>query len=121
MKWYEGFSSTALRDVCHERLRQESLLKAGKFLWTCASIEQSNARKLAVLAEEFGELSKEVTDEMIFLDKLERDPCEADHIKCAFRMRMREELVQTAAVAVAWIEALDQLDDLVSDAGHDHT
>jgi NTP pyrophosphatase (non-canonical NTP hydrolase) len=97
--------------ITAERNRQEQLKQNGKFLWTCADNHGShdNERKLAVLSEEVGEVAHEVTDEMIFLDKLEKDPCEADHILKAYRSRLRAELVQVAAVCVAWIEALDKV------------
>jgi NTP pyrophosphatase (non-canonical NTP hydrolase) len=114
--------ATALADINEERKRQEELRIAGKFLWTCADPDQSNPRKLAVLTEETGEVAREVTEEMIFQDKVKRDPCSVKHsfldtfsgsanrghIKAKHRAKLREELVQVAAVCVAWIESLDQ-------------
>lgn len=97
----------ALQDISKERYRQEELRKLGKFDWTCADPLQSNTRKLAVLAEEFGEVAHEVTEEIIVLDKLAKDPCEANHIKKAYRDRLRKELIQVAAVCVAWVEGLE--------------
>ena len=90
-----------LGEVSAERERQEDLLREGKFLWTCADPRQSNVRRLAVLAEEFGETSREVTEEMIRLDKGNAAGA-ADAVRA-----LRKELVQVAAVAVAWLEALD--------------
>lgn len=108
-----------LNEVRRERERQEQLVKAGKFLWTCASNvapipmrypspvnfvdrEITNAEKLAVLAEEFGEVSKEVVEEIIHNDRGDADNAKID------RSRLRRELVQVAAVCVAWCEALDK-------------
>jgi NTP pyrophosphatase (non-canonical NTP hydrolase) len=67
-------------------------------LWTCADPDQSNPRKLAILTEETGEVAREVTEEMIFQDKVKRDPCSVEHIKGKHRAKLREELVQVAAV-----------------------
>ena len=44
-----------IREIVRERERQEELKNSGKFLWTCADPAIANPRKLAVLAEEFGE------------------------------------------------------------------
>ena len=56
----------------------------------------SPAQYLAILAEEFGEAAKEAVEAEF--EKPWGDP----------RARLREELVQTAAVAVAFIECLDR-------------
>lgn len=72
--------------VAAERLRQEQKW-AGVHEWgagSCASGSVDARTKLAVLAEEFGEVARAL---------LERD---ADGL--------RAELVQVAAVAVAWLE-----------------
>lgn len=105
--WLAGLLDTALHDVARERYRQEELRRKGKFAWTCADPKQTSARKLAVLAEEFGELAREVTEEIIFHDKLIREPIPSAAIEVGFRKKMRAELVQIAAVAVAWVESLD--------------
>lgn len=75
-----------LVEVVRERKRQEALKAAGKFPWTCADAAPASM-KLAVLAEEFGEVARAV--------------CEKDY------KNLREELVQTAAVCLAWLEALE--------------
>lgn len=80
-----------LRDVVAERLRQEQ--KWGpqnhrQMVW------------LGILAEEFGEAAKEVND---FHFRPGRDQTEDYQ-----RKRLREELIQTAAVAVAMVESLDR-------------
>lgn len=95
-------SFKVIEEVYKERGRQEDLRKAGKFAWTCADPTQSNARKLAVLAEEFGEVAREVTEEIISGDK--KDP---DGRIPILKQNIRKELIQVAAVCVAWVEALD--------------
>jgi hypothetical protein len=54
----------------------------------------ANPDRLAVLAEEFGEVAKEVCNLMAGADP-------------RVKALLREELVQVAAVCVAWIEGLD--------------
>jgi NTP pyrophosphatase (non-canonical NTP hydrolase) len=75
----------ALEDVCDERQRQEQLKKEGKFLYTCADAEMTDGERLAVLVEEVGEVARAMND----------------------GKGLREELIQVAAVAVAWVEAID--------------
>jgi len=74
------------RSVLLERERQEYLKEKGKFPWTCADAAPASM-KFTVLGEEFGEVARAV--------------CEQDW------KNLREELIQTAAVCVAWVEALD--------------
>lgn len=96
--WPDGKTGDVLEEVYRERNRQQELKAKGKFKWTCDSPSQSDARKLTVLAEEFGEVSREVCDSMIADDKGEPGGM---HL-----VRLRKELIQVAAVAVAWAEAL---------------
>lgn len=84
-----------LIDVAAERARQEVLRESGKFSWTCADESVPDASKLAVLGEEYGEVSREIVEALI-------DPARRDRVK------LRAELVQVAAVCVAWCEALDE-------------
>ena len=81
-----------LDDVITERLRQEELNKEGKFSHTCADAAP-DTEKLAILAEEFGEVAKEVCE------RLNRP---------ADRFALYTELIQTAAVCVAWCERLQE-------------
>jgi NTP pyrophosphatase (non-canonical NTP hydrolase) len=74
-----------------ERLRQETLLNLGKFKWTCADSEVGAALKLAVLVEEVGEAGRATLGESGAVGD---------------GGNLREELVQVAAVAVAWLESL---------------
>lgn len=80
-----------LRDVVAERLQQEQkwgLQNHRQMVW------------LGILAEEFGEAAKEI-NEFHFRPGV-------DQTEQYARSRVREELVQTAAVAVAMIESLDR-------------
>lgn len=87
-------------NVYLERIRQEKLKLQGKFYWTCADLYNNNkpittAEKLSVLAEEFGEVARLVTETVI--DSNRYNPKE-----------LMKELIQVAAVAVAWCEAIDK-------------
>ncbi len=95
-------------EIIEERIRQEKLREEGKFLFTCASPHMPESEKLAVLAEEFGEVAKETTDVIIALAKLKAtgDTTFNQRIR-ARKQATRKELIQVAAVAMAWIEALD--------------
>jgi hypothetical protein len=97
----------AIDDVRAERARQEELRAAGKFLWTCANRNIPNVRKLTVLSEEIGEVAKEITDLGITEDKYEAiNSTTPPHRVKAVQLRVRTELVQVAAVCLAWLEAL---------------
>ena len=99
-------------DIIAERAYQESLVDAGKFKWTCAdnNVDLGGpykrhitfSDKLSVLGEEFGEVAREVTEDMIAADRIM-----ATTIRGEIRKKLRKELIQTAAVAIAWIEAID--------------
>jgi NTP pyrophosphatase (non-canonical NTP hydrolase) len=80
-------------DISEERARQERLREEGRFKETCASATMPDLTRLAVLAEEFGEVARAVLEQEDANDKHGKD--------------LRKELVQVAAVAVAWIEGLD--------------
>lgn len=80
----------ALHLVMHERVRQEVLWPGT----TCAG-QMSHTKKLAVLLEEVGEVAHELTEAM-----------NAGDIEAPDADKLRTELVQVAAVAVAWIESL---------------
>lgn len=79
--------------IDRERARQAMLKAAGRFPATCADPTMPLGHKLAVLAEEFGEISYEV--------------CEALAGHPAAASDLRAELVQVAAVCVAWIESME--------------
>lgn len=91
-------------DIQGERERQTKLKNEGKFAHTCADTDIENMERLPILAEEFGEVSKEVMEEII--NTRWRYNWDDDQ-KAANRKRLRKELLEVAACAVAWIEALD--------------
>jgi hypothetical protein len=80
--------------IAQERVRQQELLRSGKITFSCSSPIVDDNRKLRVLTEEVGEVAEAI-------DALENknDRKRFDHL--------REELVQVAAVAVAWLEAME--------------
>ena len=97
-----------------ERNRQETLKKEGKFLFSCADKGLSEAEKLAVLGEEFGEAATEVNELVIEMSKLMKFRMEPnartggiERCIAEYQKRMAKELIQVAAVAVAWCEALN--------------
>ena len=96
----EEAACNALSAVFAERLRQEDLRDAGRFAWTCSDPTQLDSEKLAILTEEVGEVAREIC-EMITTRDFEKV------IKPESYRNLRNELVQVAACAVAWVEALD--------------
>lgn len=74
-----------LANVDSERIRQEELKASGRFAYTCADAECTDGQALAILVEEVGEVARAM--------------CEGKGL--------RDELIQVAAVAVAWVERLD--------------
>ncbi len=89
--------NNAMKDVRIERERQETLVRV-KFEYTCADPTIPDIRKLSVLAEEFGEAARHVSDFDSSIPKIRA------------KAALREELIQIAAVAVAWVEGLDAED-----------
>jgi NTP pyrophosphatase (non-canonical NTP hydrolase) len=83
-----------LATVADERDRQEEMKAQGKFRYTCADHEMTHADCLAVLTEEVGEVARAVLN----INRLTSDRGDVT--------ALREELVQVAAVAVAWVEGL---------------
>jgi hypothetical protein len=98
-----------LRAVHAERRRQDALVAQGKFSWNCGDPKVPWAEKLAVLMEEVGEAGREVVEWMITRDKYAADPqlkAMPPHREAYFRNRLRIELIQVAAVCVAFAESL---------------
>jgi NTP pyrophosphatase (non-canonical NTP hydrolase) len=90
-------NAEVLRLIDAERDRQERLITEGRIPWNCADPAIDDDRKLAVLTEEIGEVAKAI----LWI----RDP---DAFDLDLRtLELRDELVQVAAVSVAWLEALD--------------
>jgi NTP pyrophosphatase (non-canonical NTP hydrolase) len=105
----ESIAQTALEAVARERLRQDELVRRGKFSWNCAFDGPAYSEKLAVLMEEVGEVAREVTEHIITRDKYTADSkllVMPEHREEHFRERLKKELIQVAAVCVAWVEHL---------------
>lgn len=81
-----------------ERLRQDKLKEAGKFKYTCADSNMLSSEKYLVLAEEVGEVARAVLNLQNFAFDYSAD-----------LGKVREELVQVAAVSVAWLEFIDSI------------
>jgi hypothetical protein len=83
-------------DISRERHRQEALKAAGKFQYTNADPEMPPGDKVSVIGEEFGEVCcASLNTQGLSTDAPERG-------------ELRKELIQLAAVAVAWVEAIDR-------------
>ena len=82
--------------ILAERYRQEELKAAGKFPFTCADVPGlTTGQKVAVLTEECGEVARAA----LAADGLVKDGAD-----------LRKDLIQVAAVCLAWLEALDWRD-----------
>lgn len=95
--WLEiiiGPCEDAIQRIHAERDRQNELFAEGKISFTCASRTADPRRKLRALVEQVGEVA-EAIDEM------------GQHYKKVRCAHLAEELVQVAAVCVAWLEALE--------------
>jgi NTP pyrophosphatase (non-canonical NTP hydrolase) len=75
--------------VSHERDRQERLKADGRFAYTCADAGIDGFARFAILLEEVGEVARALNEADIDGPNL------------------RAELLQVAAVAVAWVEGID--------------
>jgi NTP pyrophosphatase (non-canonical NTP hydrolase) len=75
----------AIAAIRVERMRQERLKAAGKFHHTAADVDLPCVLKLPILVEEVGEVARALCD----------------------GTNLREELIQVAAVALAWLEGLE--------------
>jgi hypothetical protein len=85
---------TAVREeIFRERVRQRFLILARKLIFDCSSPIVDNRRKFRAPFEEAGEVAQAI-------DYLERRDIEQG------RFDLRVELIQVAAVAIAWLEAL---------------
>ena len=91
--WPDSPAGDVVRDVYEERVRQDK--KWGEQ-------NHDNAHYFAILAEEFGEVAKEVVELHAY-----NGPTGA--VAYIERMQnLRTELIQTAAVAVAMVECLER-------------
>lgn len=87
----------AVRDVLWERDSQEERKADGRFTHTCADREgMTDHERLTVLMEEVGELAREL---------LTQDGRRLARDTIGTPEALRAELVQVAAVAIAWLES----------------
>ncbi len=96
-----------LAAVAAERLRQDLLVREGKRPFNCADKNIAGAEKARDLGEEYGEVCK-ASYELDHPDRAIRTASE-DHffqLLAARKALLREELIQLAAVAVAWAESI---------------
>jgi hypothetical protein len=98
--WPDGYTGEALQEIYQERLRQEDLKREGRFEYTCADVEVDDGQCYMILGEEFGEVGHAL-NEMIGKTYIARE------IDLAM-LAVRDELIQVAAVTVAWIERIDK-------------
>ena len=89
--------------IAQERSRQRELFRTGKISFDVSSATPDANRKLRVLVEEVGEVAEAI-------DQIE--VCESSPTPCRRHLprlnkNLREELIQVAAVAVAWLESME--------------
>lgn len=89
-----------LDTVAAERARQESDKRRGARSLSCAERDVSSAAKLPVLVNALGSAAGEIID---LLDS--RLP---EGTRPYIQRRLREDLIEIAAVAVAWAESLTE-------------
>ena len=83
--------------VAQERTRQGELKRSGKFVYGAEDPELTDAELLTVLTEEVGEVAQEICPTI----------GHPELRSVQQRIRLRDELVQVAAVAVGRIELLN--------------
>lgn len=76
-----------LTEVRKERHRQDELKASGKFAYTCQDPQLTSHEKFVILGEEVGEVARGI--------------CDGDVAN------VREELIQVAAICVAWVQCID--------------
>jgi NTP pyrophosphatase (non-canonical NTP hydrolase) len=79
------------RAILQERRRQDDLKRERKFEFSCADRETSDFFALAILLEEVGEVARATLGR---------------HGKVCDGQELESELIQVAAVTVAWLEKL---------------
>lgn len=93
--------------VVMERQRQERLVQYGAIPFSCSDPLVDDSRKLAVLIEEVGEVAKEINEFAIADNTDEATPSTPVRQLLEIRRRQRDELIHTAASAIAWAEAIN--------------
>jgi NTP pyrophosphatase (non-canonical NTP hydrolase) len=93
---YEIIESGVVRDVKAEMVRQAQLKREGRFKHTPRDTDIPDTLKLAMLLEECGEVSRATLARAKVVQETEQDHS------------LKKELVQVAAIAIAWAEALGE-------------
>jgi len=96
-------TSVVLTEVFNERQRQEQLKQEGKFPWSCEDLFNPDNHEPIPFSEKFVVLAEEVGEVADIVCKLMARRKEAKGVSVD---KLREELIQVAAVAVAWAESL---------------
>ncbi|MDR3459587.1 MAG: hypothetical protein P4N60_19330 [Verrucomicrobiae bacterium] len=87
-----------LNRISAERDRQQELVISGKLHFNCSYYRVAPKRKLRVLVEELGEVAQEC--DLLEQSNAGKRPIHSPAL-------IQDELTQVAAVAVAWLEALE--------------
>lgn len=105
--WMFGGSNPRHEDavlaIIDERRRQDQLKAEGRFKHTCADAEMSNYQRHTCLSEEVGE----VAEAILTLDGLAQARARGLKVGDEGHLHLREELVQVAAICLAWLESDD--------------
>jgi len=100
--------TSIFEEIVTERKRQEYLKSIGKFSFTCRDDLVAHEKKLSVLVEEVGEVSKDINGYTSTVDKyIKKSMLLPTHRAIYFLGKIRTELIQVATVCVAWIESID--------------
>lgn len=91
----------AVRAIVAERRRQDKLKSEGRFRYTCADQEMGNHERHTCLSEEVGE----VAEAILTLDGLACARARGLKVGDEGDVQLREELVQVAAICLAWLES----------------
>lgn len=104
-----------LNSVWYERERQENLVLTGRFKFTAANPGLKNAERLPMLVGELGEIATQVEQQpdsgLMPVDMTDRFDWRKAGLKefdpeAGTRIGLETELIQLAAIAVAWVEGL---------------
>lgn len=89
-----------LAEILAERLRQDELKAKGKFPNTCAD-DISNDRRNTILCEEYLEVVRAANELEDFVGT-------SEETQKKLKEALRSEVIQVAAVCMAWAEGLDR-------------
>ena len=104
--WLMQLGIKNVQDVINaERDRQDALFVEGHHLFSVASRIPDARRKLRVLVEEVGEVAQEI-DQLESFNAIENKCRHWRKGVLVRELRLKSEIVQVSAVAVAWLESL---------------